>query len=389
MNKLEVREFRIFGSNTVFKTLWKNGFPVLKVTDYLREISAKESSNHSLTVDTYAQRLLKFYKWLDSAEIELDDLKRNHLIQYLEYLKKEGIKTTTIRNDMGVVLRFIEWYSPISAEELKSEKRPFNRSGLLKGITKAEAQYIWDLMPRTRGRGSQHTIPKALKVDELQKIRIWLNETYRDDEDFPDMPLHTLYRTIIELLYSGALRRGELLSLKIDSLQGNNLLISSIEEDEEQDIVQTREKEREIKRIGARVKTGERIVQLDDETVRWINLWRNHYRPNESAEHDYLFCFVNENYPQRYGKPFTLEGLNWLFKLINKYAGLERDIHPHMFRHGFATDAINAGVPIETLRMYLGHSHSSTTEIYAKMDMNRVAQDLDLFRRNSPAWKDI
>ena len=390
MGKIEIRDLTMFGTDTSFRTLWKDGFPILEVTDYLREMVAKEDrSKRSLTVDTYVNRLCKFYNWLEVNQLEFEDLKRNHLIRYLEHLKKLGLKTSTVKNDMGVVLRFIEWHSPYSAEDLKGESRPFNRSGFLKGITRTEVQYVWDLMPRGQGRGGQHTLPKALNVDELQQIRDWLDRTYRDDEDFPDLALYSLYRAIIELLYGGALRRGELLALRTDSLKGNNLLVPTIPENEDSDFFKIIGGESGLKRIGARTKTGERIIQLDDITVHWINVWRNHHRPIEATNHEFLFSFVNENYPQRYGKPFTLEGLKWLFELINKYVGLNRKVHPHMFRHGFATDAINAGVSIETLRQYLGHAHSSTTEIYAKMDFKRVAEDLDVFRRESPAWQNI
>lgn len=39
-------------------------------------------------------------------------------------------------------------------------------------------------------------------------------------------------------------------------------------------------------------------------------------------------------------------------------------ISPHKLRHTFATEAIRAGVPLETIRIILGHSNIATTSLY-------------------------
>jgi integrase len=58
-------------------------------------------------------------------------------------------------------------------------------------------------------------------------------------------------------------------------------------------------------------------------------------------------------------------------------AGLEKAIHSHCFRHGFATNLLEAGNDIRTVQTLLGHADVSTTMIYyvqAVVMLSLVAQ---------------
>jgi integrase/recombinase XerD len=47
---------------------------------------------------------------------------------------------------------------------------------------------------------------------------------------------------------------------------------------------------------------------------------------------------------------------------------VNKPITPHIFRHTTATVAIRSGMPVEDVRLLLGHSNINTTMIYAKAD---------------------
>jgi site-specific recombinase XerD len=85
----------------------------------------------------------------------------------------------------------------------------------------------------------------------------------------------------------------------------------------------------------------------------------------------------------------TLEGKPWLFPRIsnqklNAYlkeiadlCGIKMNLTFHIARHTFATTVtLSNGVPIETVSKILGHTDIKTTQIYAKVIENKVADDM-------------
>ena len=73
--------------------------------------------------------------------------------------------------------------------------------------------------------------------------------------------------------------------------------------------------------------------------------------------HSYLF--VNNR-----GAPITDAGIQYVLKKLIEKSSLTTDIHPHMFRHTFATHLLNNGADLRTVQELLGHSSLSSTQIY-------------------------
>ena len=62
--------------------------------------------------------------------------------------------------------------------------------------------------------------------------------------------------------------------------------------------------------------------------------------------------------------------------------GFRKHITMHCARHSFAILALNNGVPIESVSRILGHTNITTTQIYAKITMQKLDHDLTVFEKS-------
>ena len=65
---------------------------------------------------------------------------------------------------------------------------------------------------------------------------------------------------------------------------------------------------------------------------------------------------------------------NSMLKTVAAYAGIKDRLTSHCGRHTYATWCLNQGVPLETLKIMLGHSSIKSTAIYAKI-LNKTVED--------------
>ncbi len=79
------------------------------------------------------------------------------------------------------------------------------------------------------------------------------------------------------------------------------------------------------------------------------------------------FLFLSQK-----GGPLTRMGI-WL--IVRKHAlraGLGDHVHPHTFRHTFATHLVEGGADLRSVQVMLGHQSVATTQIYTHLDRSHL-----------------
>ncbi len=177
---------------------------------------------------------------------------------------------------------------------------------------------IKDLRPKVR-----QTIPDYLERWQIDEIL----EACEDLED----------EVIIRLLFSTGMRASELLHLKKTDIKtdGETLWLT---------VLGKGDKERSIALNGKTADILTRYITLQD---------------IKNPRQQRIFDFS-------YGK------LLYRIKKIEEKVGYK--LHPHLFRHSFATELLSNGVDIRTIQSLLGHTSLDITARYAKVKPQLVEE---------------
>jgi len=273
-----------------------------------------EKSLSDNTIRSYTFDLIKFKEFLDSQKINsFDDTKEKHIEKFLLELKRKNTAATTAR--------------------ILSSLRQFYDHLLNTGKTNLKINLLENFDSPKLAR----KLPEVLTVKEIDRI------LSQPDEK---TTLGLRDKVILETMYACGLRVSELIDLKT-----SNVLVND-----------------EVLRIFGKG-SKERIVPIAKSALEWISIYIAKSRINiaKPFSEDYLF-------------------LNWrgkrlsrmtVWDIINKYsksAKIEKQIHPHIFRHSFATHLLEGGADLRSIQEMLGHSDISTTQIYTHVDITYLKE---------------
>jgi integrase/recombinase XerC len=180
-------------------------------------------------------------------------------------------------------------------------------------------------------------LPHTLDVDQMGELL-----AHR-----PTGPLQVRDLALMELFYSSGLRLAELTGLKLRDL----------------DL-----KTGQVRVLGKGSK--ERIAPVGSMAIKALHLWLA--ARTGMAAPDQQAVFVGRN-----GAPLGPRAVQLRVAALARAAGLPQHLHPHMFRHSFATHLLESSRDLRGVQELLGHANISTTQVYTHLDFQHLAQTYD------------
>jgi len=278
--------------------------------DYLKY--EKNFSAH--TILAYENDLKEFMQFVDSLNIS--ETNKEIIRQYIGYLSERKLEVKSIRRKISSIRSYFNF---LIKEGIYSQNP-------CRGL----------VLPKIK-----KSIPEFLDAEPLLN---YLNEN--TESDFESIR----NKLIIDILYQTGIRRSELVNLKKNDIDLNNL---------------------NLKVLGKRNK--ERIIpfslQLADNLNRYFSVL---YDMNIKS--DYLL--VDKN-----GKQLSSFQVYYIVKKELSKITTQEKKHPHILRHTFATHLLNNGADINAVKELLGHSNLKATEIYTHSNIEQLKK---IYKQSHP-----
>lgn len=186
----------------------------------------------------------------------------------------------------------------------------------------------WNTLHLPRMKKDKY-LPVVFTVEELQRL-FKLTENLK-------------HRTLLMLVYSAGLRKGELQKMRVEDIQEG--------------------------RKSVFVKGGkggkDRYTLLSDSMLSQLQIYLQSYRPRH-------WLFEGQNPKNCYGAA----SICGVYKSAKKRAGLSEVGGIHQLRHCFATHMLEAGMDLVTLKNLLGHNSLKATSIYLHVSSKDI-QDFE------------
>lgn len=251
----------------------------------------------------------------DYVKDKILDIDKETVNGYLNYLYDEKVSKSTISRKLSSLRTFYNYL-------LDKEIIEMNYFSFIKNPKKDKR------LPRFV---SDNNVDKMLMIPDTRK------------------PLGQRNLVIMRMLYATGVRVSELVNIKVKDIEIN---------------------ERTIKILGKGSK--ERIVVFGVNTQKDLKRYLDDGRYKlDTNGSEYLFLNKDGNkLSSRYVRKI-------LDETIVK-ASIEMHVSPHMLRHTFATEMLNNGADLVSVKDLLGHESLNTTSIYTHVSDDKIRQIYDM-----------
>jgi len=252
----------------------------------------------------------------------------NYFEQFALYFRNKDLKKVTSEEINDYILELIQNNNiSISQQNQRINAIKFYYEQVL-GRKK---EYYQISRPRKESK-----LPTVLTLSEVEKIL--------------DVTTNRKHRCILMTIYSGGLRRSELINLKVEDIDSQRML---------------------IKLCGAKGKK-DRFTLLSERLVKELRVYYIEYRPN-------IWLFEGQN-----GGQYSATSIAKIFRASVRRAQIRKYVTPHSLRHSFATHLLEQGINLRYIQELLGHASTKSTEIYTRVASNALMKIQNPLDRQSP-----
>jgi len=271
------------------------------------------------TIAAYQRDIGVFAEYLREKEIsDVDDISSTNIVSFLRNLTELELSTKSIARKMTTI-------------------RGFFRYLILEGNLEEDPTEGLD-MPKL-----PKPLPDIISVEQVSRIIDGVDLTLPKGLGIRD-------RAILETLYATGARESEVINMK--------------KQDIYEDIGFVR-----IFGKGSK----ERLVPINRAALHWINRYQRDVRPGLVTKKVTPVIFLTNR-----GNPLSRMGLYNIVRKWSDKAGLA-DVHPHTFRHAFATHLLEGGAGLRAVQEMLGHADISSTQIYTNVSRKYLHDAYDKF----------
>ncbi len=271
----------------------------------------------------YVHDVDEFVAWADRGACSGPDaLDRRVLRRYLAYLDTRGFARASIARKVAALrayLRFLRRHGVIAEDLGRTMRTPKGASRLPRVIRSSEAEGI---------------------VDAVGAVA--------EDADDVATAVALRDRAIVEVLYGAGLRVAECCGLDRGDVDVRRALVTVLGK-------------------GSKVRRVPLGDPGRDAVVEWLEQGRPWLATDDSPP-DAVFL-------NRRGRRLTPRDARRVVEGLRGADG--RSLHPHAFRHAYATHLLEGGADLRAVQELLGHADLATTQIYTHVTRDRLRSVYD------------
>jgi integrase/recombinase XerD len=275
-----------------------------------------EKSLATNSIEAYQHDIARYAAFLEACGItSANGANGDHVSAFIHELHRLGLSARSVARNLSAVKSFHKF--------LLGEK-----------ITTANPTTNIELPKRGK------FLPDVLSLGEINQI---IDATGQKKSGEKNLWIRD--RAILETLYATGMRVSELTDLKQ----------SNVSFDDEM-----------VRVFGKGSK--ERLVPIGKPALLWIQRYQSEVRGKLAGTHNTNNAvFLNWR-----GRSMSRAAVWNIVKEYTRLARISKEVHPHTFRHSFATHLLEGGADLRAVQEMLGHADISTTQIYTHIDREFV-----------------